>query len=71
MAPTVAECDQMIADCSAAGVNLTVVKTERFRKITNRAKQSIDDGTIGPVQMMRTVSAFPLPLAKQLFDERP
>ena len=71
MAPTVAECDQMIADCSAAGVNLAVVKTERFRKITQRAKQLIDDGTIGPIRMMRTVSAFPLPLTKQLFDERP
>jgi len=71
MAPTVAECDQMIADCSAAGVNLAVVKTERFRKITNRAKQLIDDGTIGPIRMMRTVSAFPLPLTKQLFAERP
>lgn len=71
MAPTVAECDQMIADCSAAGVNLAVVKTERFRKITQRAKQLIDDGTIGPIRMMRTVSAFPLSLTKQLFEERP
>ncbi len=71
MAPTVAECDQMIADCAAAGVNLAVVKTERFRKITQRAKQLIDDGTLGPIQMMRTVSAFPLPLTRQLFEERP
>lgn len=71
MAPTVAECDRMIADCSAAGVNLAVVKTERFRKITQRAKQLIDDGTIGPIRMMRTVSAFPLSLTKQLFEERP
>ena len=71
MAPTVAECDQMIADCAASGVNLAVVKTERFRKITQRAKQLIDDGTIGPIHMMRTVSAFPLLLAKQLFGERP
>lgn len=70
MAPTVAECDQMIAACAAAKVNLGVVKTERFRKITMKAKQLIDDGTIGPVHMMRTVSAFPLPLTKQLFDER-
>src|SRR5262249_35053189 len=29
MAPTVAECDQMIADCGKAKVNLAVVKTER------------------------------------------
>jgi len=70
MAPTVAECDQMIAACSVAGVNLAVVKTERFRKITQKAKQLIDDGILGPLQMLRTVSAFPLPLARQLFDER-
>ncbi|MGE0759121.1 MAG: Gfo/Idh/MocA family protein [Pirellulaceae bacterium] len=70
MAPTVAECDQMIRDCQAAGVNLAVVKTERFRKITLRAKQLIDEGVLGPVRMLRTVSAFPLPLTKQLCDER-
>src|SRR6266545_963510 len=70
MAPTVAQCDQMIAACSAAKVNLAVVKTERFRKITQKAKEFIDNGTLGPLQMLRTVSAFPLPLARQLFDER-
>jgi len=70
MAPTVAECDQMISACAAAGVNLAVVKTERFRKITQKAKELIDAGTLGALQMLRTVSAFPLPLAKQLFAER-
>lgn len=70
MAPTVAECDQMIAACSNAKVNLAVVKTERFRKITQKAKQYIDDGVLGPLQTLRTVSAFPLPLARQLFEER-
>jgi predicted dehydrogenase len=70
MAPTVAECDAMIAACAAARVNLAVVQTERFRKITMRAKQLIDDGALGPIRMLRTVSAFPLPLTKQLFDER-
>lgn len=70
MAPTVAECDRMIAACAAARVNLAVVKTERFRKITLRAKQLIDDGELGPIHMLRTVSAFPFPLTKQLFDER-
>ncbi len=62
MAPTVAECDAMIAACDAAGVNLAVVKTERYRKITQKAKQLIDEGSIGPVWMMRTVSAFPIGL---------
>ena len=71
MAPTVAECDLMIAACAAAGVNLAVVKTERYRMITQKAKELIDDGTLGPMQMLRTVSAFPLPLARQLFADRP
>ncbi|HEY0982458.1 Gfo/Idh/MocA family protein [Schlesneria sp.] len=70
MAPTVAECDQMIADCEAAKVNLSVVKTERYRKITNKAKELIDNGTTGPVQMLRTVSAFPLSLSRDLFKDR-
>ena len=38
MAPTVAECDAMIAACNAANVKLSVVKTERYRKITMKAK---------------------------------
>jgi predicted dehydrogenase len=38
MAPTVADCDAMIAACARAGVTLAVVKTERYRKITRRAK---------------------------------
>ena len=70
MAPTVAECDQMIAACAKAKVNLAVVKTERFRKLTMKAKQYIDEGTLGPIQMLRTVSAFPLSLTKELIAER-
>ena len=70
MAPTIAECDTMITACEKAGVNLAVVKTERFRKITMKAKALIDDGVIGPIQMMRTVSAFPLPMTRELFDDR-
>jgi predicted dehydrogenase len=70
MAPTIAECDEMIAACEAGGVNLGVVKTERFRKITMKAKALIDDEVIGPIQMMRTVSAFPLPTTRELFDDR-
>lgn len=70
MAPTIAECDQMIAACAKAKVNLAVVKTERFRKLTQKAKQLIDDGTVGPIHMLRTVSAFPLPLTRQLFADR-
>ena len=70
MAPTVAECDQMISACAAAGVNLGVVQTERFRKITQKAKEFIDTGALGPLHMLRTVSAFPLTVARQLFADR-
>ena len=70
MAPTVAECDLMVAACTRAKVNLAVVKTERFRKLTMKAKQYVDDGTLGPLFMLRTVSAFPLSLTKELLAER-
>ncbi|MBP85955.1 MAG: hypothetical protein CMJ64_04430 [Planctomycetaceae bacterium] len=70
MAPTVAECDAMIAACDAASVNLGVVKTERFRRLTRKAKQLIDDGEIGPIRMMRTMSAFPINVTRELFEDR-
>ena len=70
MAPTVAECDEMIRVCNQAGVNLGVVKTERFRTITRKAKKLIDDGAIGPIWMMRTMSAFPITLTRDVFAER-
>jgi len=71
MAPTVAECDAMIEACRAANVRLGVVKTERYRKLTQRAKQLIDQGTLGPIRMLRTVSAFPLWLTRDLLESRP
>jgi predicted dehydrogenase len=71
LAPTVAECDQMIALCAAAGVRLGVVATERFREVTRRAKQLIDEGAVGPVRMMRTVTVFPRTLVADWYRERP
>lgn len=70
MAPTVAACDRMMAACQSAGVHLGVVKTERYRKITQQAKEYVDSGAIGPLRMMRTVSAFPLNLTRGLFRDR-
>ncbi len=70
MAPTVAECDAMMEACAAAGVNLAVVKTERYRKVTRKAKELIDEGVIGPVRMVRTVSSFPIGLTRELFATR-
>ncbi len=71
MAPTVADCDAMIAACADAGVNLGVVQTERYRPITQQAKQLIDDGVLGPLWMVRTLSSFPIRLTRELFAGRP
>ena len=71
MAPTVAQCDEMIAACRDAGVKLSVVKTERFRGVTTRARRLIDDGAIGPIWMVRTVSAFPAPIGREILTTRP
>ena len=70
MAPTVTACNAMISACKSAGVNLGVVQTERFRKLTMKAKQLIDEGRIGPIWMMRTASVFPIGLSKDLFKDR-
>src|SRR5262245_3456297 len=70
MAPTVAECDAMIASCAAARVNLAVVKTERYRKITRKAKELMATGVIGPIRMIRTISRFPITLTKEISQTR-
>lgn len=70
MAPSTAECDEMIAACRAARVNLAVVKTERYRKITQKAKQLIDEGAIGPVWMVRTISSFPISVTREISQSR-
>ncbi|HEX9439377.1 MAG TPA: Gfo/Idh/MocA family oxidoreductase [Roseiflexaceae bacterium] len=71
MAPTVAQCDEMIAACRAAGVKLAVVKTERYRGVTLRAKRLIDEGRIGPIWMLRTISCFPASTGKDILMSRP
>jgi UDP-N-acetyl-2-amino-2-deoxyglucuronate dehydrogenase len=71
MAPTVAQCDQMIATCQATGVKLAVVKTERYRDLTMRAKQVIDAGQIGPIWMLRTISCFPEAVGRDILTSRP
>ncbi|MFN0198305.1 MAG: Gfo/Idh/MocA family protein [Planctomycetaceae bacterium] len=70
MAANVRQCDEMIEACRKAGVNLAVVKTERYRKLTQMAKQIVDEGGIGPVWMMRTISSFPRPLTEDISTTR-
>ncbi|MFN8567442.1 MAG: hypothetical protein U0Z44_07965 [Kouleothrix sp.] len=71
MAPSVAQCDEMIAACRQAGVQLAVVKTERYRRVTMRAKQLIDAGRIGPIHMLRTISCFLEALGREILESRP
>jgi predicted dehydrogenase len=71
MAPSIAQCQDMIAACRTANVNLAVVQTERYRQLTRRAKQLIEDGTIGQIRMMRTVSMFPETVGRELLTTRP
>jgi predicted dehydrogenase len=71
MAPNVKQCDLMIASCQKAGVNLAVVKTERYRTLTRRAKQLIDDGAIGDIHMLRSVSCYPVTLGSYILTSRP
>lgn len=71
MAPSVADCDRMIAACDAAGVRLAVVKTERYRRTSRAARELIDGGRIGPVRMLTTASCFPEGVAAEIFASRP
>ena len=71
MAPTIAQCDEMIAASRRAGIKLAVVKTERYRSLTIRAKRLIDTGQIGPIWMLRTISCFPVQVGKGILESRP
>ena len=53
MAMTPQECDEMIAAADANGVKLMVAHSRRYFPLVQRAKQIIDEGTIGDILMMR------------------
>jgi predicted dehydrogenase len=71
MAPNVAQCDQMIAACADSGINLAVVKTERYRALTKRAKRMIEEGAVGEIWMVRTVSCYPITFGDMIYSSRP
>ena len=56
MALDAAECDQIIDACAKAGVKLTVAKQTRHGDPEMKAKELIDDGTIGEVRFIRPMS---------------
>ncbi|MBA2315698.1 MAG: Gfo/Idh/MocA family oxidoreductase [Chloroflexi bacterium] len=59
MALDVAECDQIIAACRRAGVQLTVAKQTRHMEMSMRAKAYIDEGRIGEILFLRPMSVTP------------
>lgn len=59
MALDVAECDQIIEACRAAGVQLTIAKQTRHMEMSMRAKAFIDAGRIGEILFLRPMSVTP------------
>ena len=59
MALDVAECDQIIAACRSAGVQLTIAKQTRHMEMSMRAKAFIDEGRIGRILFLRPMSVTP------------
>jgi predicted dehydrogenase len=53
MARTVAECDEMIAACEHAGVQLTINKLCRYRDAPLAAKRAIERGDVGAVRLVQ------------------
>jgi len=58
MAPSVADCDEMIAAAEESGKLLSVVAQNRFRNDLADVKTAIDSGLLGPVAHVRVDSAW-------------
>lgn len=63
MARSVAECDQMIAACSAQGVKLGVAYYRRFYPVVNRMKELLASGAIGQALSVSAVTTTPFAIA--------
>jgi myo-inositol 2-dehydrogenase/D-chiro-inositol 1-dehydrogenase len=50
---------------------LAIVKTERYRRVSMRAKQMIDAGEIGRIHMLNTISCFPASVGQEILTSRP
>ncbi|MCW5853777.1 MAG: Gfo/Idh/MocA family oxidoreductase [Anaerolineae bacterium] len=71
MAPTVAECDAIIAACRQAGVMLMAVLTARYRGVQRRAKALIDEGRIGRVWLVRSIATATQDDYRQAAQDKP
>lgn len=59
MALSVAECDDMVRACERAGVTLQLAFMRRFDPPFVQAKQQLDEGAIGEVLMVRSLTRGP------------
>jgi len=69
MALSIAECDAIIAACTAAGVKLTVNFVTRFRDAPLAMKRLVDDGAIGDIRMIQMRGAWTSFLLEDIVDE--
>ncbi|WP_369371242.1 Gfo/Idh/MocA family protein [Promicromonospora sp. Populi] len=58
MAPSLAECDAMLAAERVSGKRLSVIAQNRFRDDIATLKEALDSGLLGPVAHLRTDSAW-------------
>ena len=61
LARTVADCEEMVAACEAAGVPLFVAQVVRFFPQFEKAKEVLDSGQLGKPGVIRTVRAGSMP----------
>ncbi len=69
MALSTAECDEIIAACEAAGVQLTVNFVTRFRHAPMAMKRLVDDGSIGEIRMIEMRGTWTSFILEDIIDE--
>jgi myo-inositol 2-dehydrogenase/D-chiro-inositol 1-dehydrogenase len=70
MAPSLAECDRMIAACERSGVLLGYAEELCFAPKYVRLKQMIDEGALGKVHLVKQSEKHDGPHASWFFDTR-
>lgn len=70
MAMNEAECDEMIDACAAAGVKLQLAFMRRFDESFREAKRQVEEGAIGDVVLVKSLTRGPSKPQPWMFDLR-
>lgn len=70
MAASEAECEEMIAACDAAGVKLQLGFMRRFDESLQHARRAIDEGQIGDVVLVKSLTRGPSHPKPWMYDVR-